>query len=197
MDRKMFKRLCLILLLLPPLLSTSIDVRAQGPDQSDKRKLIEALLVELRLLRQTFQRVNLSANRSQILVERIRAQNDKVARLSRAVEDAHEEVADTQVSLSQFNERVKSAENLLQQESDEKRRPQLDQEVREMKYMLDLHKQKDQRAREREQRLSEQLRTEQGKLDDLENRLDALERQIQLEVEQQELNDKKEAPKKP
>jgi hypothetical protein len=81
-------------------------------------------------------------------------------------------------------------DNLLQQESDDKRKEQIEFELREAKGELDLHKQREQRARERDAQLSEQLRLEQAKLDDFEHRLDSLDREISSEIEKQELENK-------
>jgi predicted nucleic acid-binding Zn-ribbon protein len=154
------------------------------------------LLDEVRLLRQTLQRINLNAYRSQIIVERIRAQNDRVSRLARSLEDIRDEMADVQVMINQFNDRAKSADKQLQEEPDEKRRAQMEDEYKELKYMVDINRQKEQRLREREMRLSDQLRVEQAKLDDFEGRLDALEREIFDELNKQETESKKGEQKK-
>jgi hypothetical protein len=66
-----------------------------------------------------------------------------------------------------------------------------------MQYMLDIHKQREQGLREREQRLSEQLRLEQAKLDDFESRLDALEREIITEAQRLESDEATRDRKKP
>ena len=167
------------------------EARAQSPKQNSDDQTAKALLEEVRLLRQTLQRINLNAYRSQIIVERIRAQNDRVARLSRSLEDTRDELADVQVMTNQFNERAKAIEKQLQEESDEKRRAPMEGEYREMKYLLDINRQKEQRLRDRETRLSEQVRVEQAKLDDFEGRLDALEREIFDELKKQETESKK------
>lgn len=166
-------------------------VQAQSLKQNNDEQITKALLEEVRLLRQTLQRINLNAYRSQIIVERIRAQNDRVARLSRSLEDTRDEMADVQVLLNQFNERAKAIEKQLQEESDEKRRALMEGEYREMKYLLDTNRQKEQRLRDRETRLSEQVRAEQAKLDDFEGRLDALEREIFDELKKQETESKR------
>src|SRR5262249_7915585 len=152
--------------------SATAEAQNQKPGENDQP--VKALLEEVRLLRQTLQRLNLGTYRSQILVERIRAQNDLIARLSRSLEDTRRELAEEQISVSRFGDRLKMADNLLQQEFDDKRKGEIEFELKEIKSELDLHKQKEQQAREREQRLSEQLKIEQAKLDDFENRLDSL-----------------------
>ncbi|HSF22738.1 MAG TPA: hypothetical protein VLE20_00825 [Blastocatellia bacterium] len=194
MENMKIARLFMVFLFSLSLLTLDSPVQAQAPKSADDQRLIKALLDEVRLLRQAFQRLNLNAYRSQILVERIRAQNDKVARLTRSVEDARDEMAETLISANQLNERVKSTESMIENESNAKQREQMEAEL---KYMLDVHKQREQRLREREQRLSEQLRVEQVKLDEFESRLDALEREITIEIQRQESEDTTRDRKKP
>jgi uncharacterized protein YPO0396 len=184
------------LICLSPLLF-GISVHAQNSKDADNQQLIKALLEEVRLLRQAFQRMTLNAYRSQILIERIRAQNDKVVRLSRSLEDTHSEIENAQIQTSNMNERLKSFDSRVQKEADEKLREQFEVELKEMKSMVEFHKQQEQRARERELKLSEQLRAEQGKLDDFENRLDMLEREIQNEIARQDAENAKKEGKKP
>jgi hypothetical protein len=194
MDSLKTLRVFVVLLFSLSLPMLESPVQAQTPASPDDQRLIKALLDEVRLLRQAFQRLNLNAYRSQILVERIRAQNDKVARLTRSVEEARDELAETLTSANQLNERVKSTESTIEHEPNAKQRAQMEAEL---KYMLDMHKQREQRLREREQRLSEQLRLEQAKLDDFEGRLDALEREITIEVQRQESDEATRDRKKP
>ena len=194
---KSTKRVGPLLLICLSCLLFNRGAQAQSQKQNNDEQTVKALLDEVRLLRQTLQRINLNAYRSQIIVERIRAQNDRVSRLARSLEDARDEMADVQVFIIQFNDRAKSAEKQLQEESDEKRRAQVEGEYKELKYMLDINRQKEQRLREREMRLSEQFRAEQAKLDDFEGRLDALEREIFDELNKQEPESKKGGQKKP
>jgi chromosome segregation ATPase len=189
-------RLSLCLICLSPLLF-AISAHAQNPKDADNQQLIKALLEEVRLLRQAFQRMNLNAYRGQILIERIRAQNEKVTRLSHSLEEARDEVVEMQTSTGQFNERIKVMDSRAQQEADEKSREQLVETLKEMKSMVEVYKQREQRSRERELKLSEQLRSEQSKLDEFENRLDMLEREIQNELAKQETENTKREGRKP
>ena len=194
---KNIKRVGLLLLLCLSCFLFEGKAQAQSPKQNNDEQITRALLEEVKLLRQTLQRINLNAYRSQIIVERIRAQNDRVARLSRSLEDTRDELADVQVLINQFSERAKAIEKQLQEESDEKRRAPIEGEYRELKYLIDINRQKEQRLRDRETRLSEQVRAEQAKLDDFEGRLDALEREIFDELKKQETESKKGEQKKP
>jgi hypothetical protein len=166
----------------------AISAPAQSSSTSDD-KTLQSLLNEVRLLREALQRMNLNAYRSQIIVERLRAQNDRVARLSRTLEDTRDEVANLQAQNNQRNEQAKAVEGQIQQESDLKQRSQLEEMQKELKYVLDQQRQRLERVREREARLTTELQVEQGKLNELEGRLDALEREIQNEIDRQRSTD--------
>jgi len=76
MDTKKTVRLFLLVLFCLCRLPFDSPVQAHAPRRLDDQQLTRALLDEVRLLRQAFQRLNLNAYRSQILIERIRTQND-------------------------------------------------------------------------------------------------------------------------
>jgi predicted nucleic acid-binding Zn-ribbon protein len=181
-------------LLLLLLCILAAPAKAQSPKPPDD-KTLQSLVNEVRLLRETLQRINLNSYRSQIIVERIRAQNDRVARLTRMLEDTRDESANIQMHINQLAERAKSLESQIQQESDTKQRAQLEVEQKEFKYVLDQQKQRYERLRERETRLNTELQAEQGKLSELEGRLDALEREIENEMERQRSMNQEKSPK--
>src|SRR5436853_3627341 len=85
----------------------SSPARAQNPKPPDDRTL-QMLVNEVRLLREVIQRMNLNAYRSQIIVERIRVENDRVARLTRTLDDTRDEIGSAQVRVSQLTERAKA-----------------------------------------------------------------------------------------
>ena len=170
------------------------SAKAQASKSPDD-KTLQSLVNEVRLLRETLQRINLNSYRSQIIVERIRAQNDRVAHLTRMLEDTRDESANMQIHINQLTERAKSLESQIQQESDTKQRSQLEVEQKEFKYLLDQHRQRYERLRERELRLNTELQAEQEKLTDLEGRLDALEHEIENEVERQRSMNQVKSPK--
>jgi hypothetical protein len=98
---------------------------------------IQSLLDEVRLLRETLQRSNLNAYRGQLLIERLRAQSERVARLSRVLEDIRDEMASVQVNINRYSEHSKAIESLIQDETDLKRKSQLEVEQKEYKLVLD------------------------------------------------------------
>jgi chromosome segregation ATPase len=173
------------------------SAQAQQPSQNETNQILKELVGEFRLLRHTLQKINISLHRSQVLVERIRAQNDQVSRTSRELDEARKQAANMQMNSNTFTERLKSLEAQILQESDEKRRAPLEAELKDFKYVLQHHKQQEQQVQEQETRLSNQLQKEQAKLDELEARLDLLDRELTNEVEKQESEDKNRDKKRP
>ena len=82
------------------------------------------------------------------------------------------------------------------QEIETSKRTQLEFEIKDRKPEVERYKMLAERKREREQQLSAQLRAEQSKLTELEGRLDALEREIEGEVDRQRTEDASQEGKK-
>jgi hypothetical protein len=171
-----FLLLCLIL---------SDPAQAQSTKQPDDNRTLQSLLNEVRLLRKTLQRTGLNTYRSQIILERMSAHNEQVVRLTRMLEDVRDEMEKIEATIPRFIEQSKLTESQIEQEADTNKRALLEFEHKERKQAVERYKLRLERQREREQQLSNQLRAEQAKLGELESRLDALEREIENEVERQ------------
>ena len=166
---------------------------AQSPGRSDADDTTKQLLEEVRALRQalqTIQRMSMDTYRSQLLVERIRADREDVRRLSSTLNDTHETLTRTQATIPQFTEQQKFLENRLQLELDQGKRTELEFEVRRTKDAIENYKAQVEPLKEREQQLTTELNSAKAKLDELQNRLDMLERGI--ETDRQRLD--KDAP---
>jgi len=57
---------------------------------SDSDQVLQEILNEMRVLRAELRRTTVNIHRSQVLIERIRAQQDQVARLRRDISDTHD-----------------------------------------------------------------------------------------------------------
>lgn len=171
----------------------AISAEAQSSGPSDD-KTLQSLLKEVRLLRETLQRVDINAHRHQIIAERLRAENDRVVRLTTALESTRDDLANLQAQISQIKERAKAVEGQIQQESDMNKRSQLEDQQRETKSFLDQQRQRLERVRERETRLTAELQVGQGKLSEMEGRLDALEREVENEMDGQRPPNREKTP---
>jgi chromosome segregation ATPase len=98
-------RLSFLLLVLPV-----VSTPAAGQTTSKDSQTLQALLTEVRQLRQDFEGTVVVAHKMQLLIYRLQTQNTTVIRLSRSVDDAHAEVNQLK------NERNKLAADIKQHE---------------------------------------------------------------------------------
>ncbi|HET9528850.1 MAG TPA: hypothetical protein VFQ92_00750 [Blastocatellia bacterium] len=169
---------------------------AQSAKQPDDNRTLQSLLNEVRLLRRTLQRTGLNAYRSQIILERLRAHNEQVVRLTRMLEDVREGMDKIEATIPRFIEQSKLMESQVEQETDTNKRSLLEFELKERKRAVDRYKLGLERQREREQQLANELRSEQAKLTELESRLDLLEREIESEIERQRAEERSQEGRK-
>ena len=156
---------------------------AQSVTKPDTEPTITSLLNEVRLLRQTLQNTGLNAYRSQILLERIKINNEQIVRLSRTLGETRERLDKTESTIPRMGEQLKVLETMFENEVDPVKRAQLEFEVKDTKRSVDVYKGQVVQLREREQQQAAQLREEQNKLADLERRLENLESQIENEIQ--------------
>ena len=147
--------------------------------QSDQEQLFQALLKEMRQLRLAFERTNVTIFRAQILVERIRLQQGRVDGLQQQLEELRNQSSDNRLNQAQLAERFKEIESRISQERDPNLRSELEKERRELKNLIDQHSVWEERQREKENQLLAQQQIEQDKLTKLNDRLDALERELE------------------
>ena len=167
--------------------------------QSDDKETLKALLTEVTLLRhalQTLQRMSLDTYRSQLMVDRVRANRENIRRLSTSLNETRDTIAKIQISIPRNLEDQKLMENQIPLEVDGTKRAILELELRRSKEAVELYKSQTERLKQREQELAAELRTEQTKLDELEGRLDMLERAIESDRQKLEV-DKPTASKNP
>jgi predicted nucleic acid-binding Zn-ribbon protein len=158
------------------------SVFAQAKNESDDKQTMRELLVEVRMLRQalqTVQRMSIDTYRSQLLVDRIRVAREDIRRLTDSLNNTRDTLSRTQSTIPQFIERQKLTESLLQSEVDLKRRTELEFELRRAKESIEMYKSQIDPLKEREQQLINELNTAKAKAEDLENRMDLLERSIE------------------
>ena len=166
-------------------LFASLAVAQTNSTNSDPT--IQALLAEVRQLRLALERSAVVAPKIQVTLQRIQLQQDQVSRLSRQLEDVRDRMAQAAFDNTRTAAEIKQVEARLAQELDPLHRKALEDEIRVVKARVELEREQQsaqeasQRARESE--LAGRLRTEQGKLDELNDRLTALE-QV-LETQQQ------------
>jgi len=172
-------------------------IAGQTNQQPGEKETLQALLTEVRMLRQalqSLQRMSIDTYRSQILVDRIRVNREDVRRLTTSLNETRDLLAKTQTTIPQFIDRQKLLESQVQLEIDQDKRAQLEFEAKRTKEAIEMYKSQLVSLREREEQMSAQLISEKTKLDELENRLDLIERGI--ENDRQRLENDKTAPER-
>ena len=195
-ERKTGHLLTLVISILLTL-GVSQAAAAQTQQQSDDRETLKALLTEVTLLRQalqTLQRMSLDTYRSQLMVDRIRVHQEDVRHLTTSLNETRDILAKIQTTIPRNIDEQKLLEGQIQLEVDANKRGVLEFELKRSKEAVESYKSQTERLKEREQEMTSVLRNAQTKLDDLENRLNLLERGIDSERESLEKSD---AAKKP
>ena len=153
----------------------------QTNKQPDDKDTLQALLKEVSLLRQalqTLQRMSVDSYRSQLLVDRIRVNREDIRRMRDSLNDTRDSLVRTQRAIPNYADQTKLLESQLQMEVDPSKKVQMEYELKRTKDTIEQYKSQVDVLKEREQGLANELRVEQAKLDELENRLDQLERGI-------------------
>jgi Na+-transporting NADH:ubiquinone oxidoreductase subunit NqrC len=142
----------------------------------DDTPIQRSLLSEVRQLRLALQRANLIGYRAQILIERLRVQQDRVEQLSRELEQLRQEAVEEKLFDPQITEFAREQESQISREPDAARRNEMEASFKLMRYQLT---QREQLRRERETALTMRMQAEQAKLAELNDRLDAVERELE------------------
>jgi chromosome segregation ATPase len=142
---------------------------AQNPD-----KTMQQLLTEVRELRLAVQRATTSHTRFQVLIERVRIQQNHQETVSRQLENLRSQFADLKAAKPQMEQQIKEAEELLERTTDPNRRTDLESQIKSMKANFARFGPEEERVRNRELALETDLQNSQQKLNELNSQLDAL-----------------------
>lgn len=151
--------------------------------QTNSDAAIQALLVEVKQLRLALERSAVVAPKIQVTLQRLQLQQEQVSRLSRQLEELRDRLAQAALDSGRLAAETKQAEARLTQEVDPARRKIIEDQIRVANNRLEMEREQQsvheasQRARESE--LSGRLHSEQAKLDELNDRLNALERMLE------------------
>ena len=146
--------------------------RAPATQRSNPDQVIHELLSEVHQLRVAMQHMSVNAYRGQIMVERLRLQQDQVTRLTKELNDLRDGIAEMKAHEPVAKERLDDAENQFE------RGVLSEVRLKELRANSVDMKRRQQNMSERESQLSIELEQERNILTDLNKRLDALEREI-------------------
>ncbi|HSB11468.1 MAG TPA: hypothetical protein VLM38_18410 [Blastocatellia bacterium] len=149
--------------------SNSSAVAGTQPEQ-----VIKDLLSEVHQLRVAMQHMSVNAYRAQIMVERLRLQQDQVTRLARELSDTRNGIAELKAYEPVAKERLEDAENQFD------RGVLAEPQLKQIRANLADMKRRQQALIDREAQLSLELDQERNNLAELNKRLDALEREMMM-----------------
>ena len=173
------------LLFLAPLGFTSFGSSQTTPNipaqtaQGENAQTMQALLNEVRQLRFAIQRSTLSAHHAQAIIERMRSQQQQVDRLTERLRQTRDRIADVKLGQIDLQAELKRSEGRLSR--DNRQADPVEEENQEIvKTKLGFLAQEEARMREQESQLVAQLPIEQARLAELNDRLDALQRELEI-----------------
>src|SRR6266403_3638049 len=166
------------LLLIPSLLLISLS--AFGQSGSSDSQTLQALLAEVRQLRHDLQTTTVGAQRAQILIYRVQAQESIVRRMQERVDDARSRLAQVRfeqnnraATIKQFEEKKSRSETPETEQKD------LEDTLTKIKVRFDADANKEGEIQATITDAEDQLRLEQAKLGTLQEQLDRLDKLLE------------------
>jgi len=150
-----------------------------GQSTATESQGMQALVAEVRQLRKDLQTSNGNALKAQVLLYRMQFQETAIARASERLNDARGRLADAQRHRTEVATRLKrleeSLDNTVTSPTDRK---EVQLEIAASNIQLENATAEEQQRQTAEMDAEEQLRTEQAKLNDIEERVDRLEKAL-------------------
>ena len=150
-------------------------------DDRDERT-VNALLLEVRMLRIALQTVNTNSKRIQLLAERIRLQQGRVDKVAADIDETREKLGVVAMQLTRLAEVAKEFEVQIRQESVPIRRAELDRQYRISQLEVAPTRLRENQLKEREALLLNLLGAENAKLYDLQEKMNALDAEFEAEA---------------
>jgi hypothetical protein len=143
---------------------------------------LRELLNEVHLLRLALQSTTAGAKRIQLAAERVRLQQERVDKAVKDLDDTRNQFADLKANQLRVGETLKEIERQSRQEAFPARRAELEKQYRLTKIELDPLAERETRLRDRESQQMVFLGAEQSKLQELNEKFNALEREFEDQV---------------
>ncbi len=141
---------------------------------------LQALLSEVRQLRQDLQTTTIAAQRAQILIYRLQGQEAAVARASQRLDEAREKLARIQDERKHVAADVKRQEDFISNtENPPTQRKEVEGVLPRLKTRLESLENEEQQRQTREIEAEQQLRAEEVRLSDLRDQLDRLDKALE------------------
>ncbi len=156
-----------------------ISTAAFGQTASTDSQTLQALLQEVRQLRQDLHTTALAVQRAQILIHRAQAQETVVAHALQRLDDARSKLAGAQSGRKRLAIDTKQVEDLLGPTGNPNERKRLEETLAQFKARLEMMANEEQETQAKETECEVQLRSEQAKLNELHDELDRLDKVLE------------------
>ena len=153
---------------------------AQAQTQAPATPTLETLLKEVHQLRLALERSAQIAPRIQIAVERLKLQQEQVARTAQQLDELRRDLDRRRSEQAMTQRRVQAIESQAGQAVDPGQRRDLEEGVKMSKLEAEQTEKALQQMQAREGELTGQLQTEQTRLTELNDRLDQIERALSV-----------------
>lgn len=163
---------CFLFLLVSFLVTPEKAMAQVNASRPTSEQSLQELVREVRQLRATLQRMNSAMYKGQVMLERLKLQQEQVFRISRELTLIREELSEVRSHQTRFKEALTNVEAGV--EAGTRQRGELN----DLKMQLDALREREDRMTARELRLANELELERAKLNDFNDRLNALELEL-------------------
>ena len=101
------KRSVFFFVLLACMFGSAFVVKSQTPARPTSEQSLQELVTEVRQLRATLQRMNAAVYKGQVLLERLKLQQEQVTRISRELTEIREQIYDVRAARAKIREQLK------------------------------------------------------------------------------------------
>jgi chromosome segregation ATPase len=171
-------------LLISLVLSASANgqaYQATAPAGSSDAQILQELVSEVRQLRLVLARTSAISSRLQITLQRVQLQQNQVNTISDRLASVRNEIARLQTEQAQASGHLSDIDNRIEQEQNPNTQKALQSEQRYMKTDIEQKARVIQDQTSREGELAASLQSEQSKLNELQTRLDSLEKSMEAQ----------------
>jgi hypothetical protein len=151
---------------------------ALGQATPTDSQTLQALLAEIRQLRQDLQTSAIAARRAQILIYRLHVQEAAVAQASQRLDEAKSSIEQLRASRKYQEIQFKRYQDMKDRAENAVQRQQFEGAITELKAQMEASVSEEQEVQIREMELERQSRIEQAKLDQLQEELDRLDQAV-------------------
>ena len=157
-----------------------LPVAALCQSSTTDSQTLQALLAEMRQLRVELRTASVAAQRAQILIYRVQAQQTAVTRLTQRLDNDRNRLTQNLGEQKRLNTIVKRLEDLRDSQTQaERKEKQTDEQLAQMKIRLEQLSSEEQELQPQKIDLDEQLRVEQTKLAQLQDELDRIDKALE------------------